>query len=103
MYIRMSTEHQQYSTHNQSEAIEKYAARRNLLIVKRFVDHGKSGLTLLAGKPSVICCTKLNQETLTSRLSSSTTLAAGGGFRMRMRAPITNMHLTGARPGSLLC
>ena len=50
MYIRMSTEHQQYSTHNQSEAIEKYAARRNLLIVKRFVDHGKSGLTLARRK-----------------------------------------------------
>jgi DNA invertase Pin-like site-specific DNA recombinase len=42
----MSTEHQQYSTENQSGAIEKYAARQHLLIVKKFVDYGKSGLTL---------------------------------------------------------
>jgi DNA invertase Pin-like site-specific DNA recombinase len=46
MYVRMSTEHQQYSTENQSGAIEKYAARQHLLIVKKFVDYGKSGLTL---------------------------------------------------------
>jgi DNA invertase Pin-like site-specific DNA recombinase len=46
MYVRMSTEHQQYSTKNQADAIEKYAAQRNLTIVKQFVDSGKSGLTL---------------------------------------------------------
>lgn len=42
----MSTEHQQYSTENQADTIEKYAVKHNLAIVKRFVDHGKSGLTL---------------------------------------------------------
>jgi DNA invertase Pin-like site-specific DNA recombinase len=46
MYVRMSTEHQQYSTKNQADAIEKYAAQQNLTIVKQFVDSGKSGLTL---------------------------------------------------------
>lgn len=46
MYVRMSTEHQQYSTENQADAIEKYADRHNLSIVKTFVDHGKSGLRL---------------------------------------------------------
>ena len=46
MYVRMSTEHQQYSTKNQSDAIEKYAARQGLTIVKHFVDSGRSGLTL---------------------------------------------------------
>jgi DNA invertase Pin-like site-specific DNA recombinase len=46
MYVRMSTEHQQYSTRNQADAIEKYAAQQNLTIIKRFVDSGKSGLTL---------------------------------------------------------
>ena len=45
-YVRMSTEHQQYSTKNQADAIEKYAAQQNLTIVKQFVDSGKSGLTL---------------------------------------------------------
>jgi DNA invertase Pin-like site-specific DNA recombinase len=42
----MSTEHQQYSIENQAEAIKKYAVQRNLVIVKSFVDHGRSGLTL---------------------------------------------------------
>jgi DNA invertase Pin-like site-specific DNA recombinase len=46
MYVRMSTEHQQYSTENQAAVIKKYALQRNLVIVKSFVDHGRSGLTL---------------------------------------------------------
>jgi DNA invertase Pin-like site-specific DNA recombinase len=52
IYVRMSTEHQQYSTENQTQAIEEYAAQQNLAIVKRFADHGKSGLTL-AGRASL--------------------------------------------------
>lgn len=51
-YVRMSTEHQQYSTENQSDAIDKYAAAHGMKIVKSYVDHGKSGLTL-AGRPSL--------------------------------------------------
>jgi DNA invertase Pin-like site-specific DNA recombinase len=46
MYVRMSTEHQQYSTENQEEVIKKYAIQRDLVIVKHFVDYGRSGLTL---------------------------------------------------------
>jgi DNA invertase Pin-like site-specific DNA recombinase len=45
-YIRMSTEHLQYSTVNQAEAIHKYADLHNFMIVKEFVDYGKSGLRL---------------------------------------------------------
>jgi len=52
MYVRMSTEHQQYSIANQADAIEKYAADHNLTIVKRFVDPGRSGLTL-SGRPGL--------------------------------------------------
>ena len=46
MYVRMSTEHQQYSTENQADVIKKYAVQRDLVIVKHFVDYGRSGLTL---------------------------------------------------------
>ena len=46
MYVRMSTEHQQYSIVNQADAIERYAADHKITIVKQFVDSGKSGLTL---------------------------------------------------------
>lgn len=45
-YVRMSTEHQQYSTENQSAAIAQSAKAHNLEIVRSFVDAGKSGLKL---------------------------------------------------------
>lgn len=46
MYVRMSTEHQQYSTENQADVIREYAAKRGLAIVETFQDAGKSGLRL---------------------------------------------------------
>jgi DNA invertase Pin-like site-specific DNA recombinase len=45
-YVRMSTEHQKYSTENQGEAIARYAAQRGIEIVRTYADHGKSGLRL---------------------------------------------------------
>jgi DNA invertase Pin-like site-specific DNA recombinase len=42
----MSTEHQQYSTENQSEIIRQYAARRGMAIVRTYADAGKSGLRI---------------------------------------------------------
>ena len=43
-YVRMSTEHQKYSTENQSEVIQRYADQRGIRIVRTYADHGKSGL-----------------------------------------------------------
>src|SRR5882724_3733886 len=45
-YVRMSTEHQQYSTGNQMDVIREYAKRRGLEIVKEYSDEGKSGLSI---------------------------------------------------------
>jgi len=45
-YVRMSTEHQQYSTENQSEIIRQYAERRGMTIVRTYADAGKSGLRI---------------------------------------------------------
>lgn len=45
-YVRMSTEHQRYSTENQADAIARYAAQRGFAIVRTYADHGKSGLRL---------------------------------------------------------
>jgi DNA invertase Pin-like site-specific DNA recombinase len=42
----MSTEHQQYSTENQSGVIRQYAARRGMVIVRTYADAGKSGLRI---------------------------------------------------------
>ena len=43
-YVRMSTDHQQYSTINQMDFIREDARHRGLEIVKMFSDEGKSGL-----------------------------------------------------------
>ena len=45
-YVRMSTEHQQYSTSNQMDVIREYAARLNMEIVLIYSDEGKSGLNI---------------------------------------------------------
>lgn len=45
-YVRMSTEHQKYSTENQSDAILRYAEQRRFTIVRTYADTGKSGLRL---------------------------------------------------------
>ncbi|WP_454764411.1 recombinase family protein [Cupriavidus campinensis] len=45
-YVRMSTEHQRYSTENQAAAIAEYASLHGMRIVKTYEDSGKSGLNL---------------------------------------------------------
>src|SRR4051812_11882085 len=45
-YVRMSTEHQRYSTDNQQMAIHRYAEKRGYQIVRTYADEGKSGLRL---------------------------------------------------------
>ena len=45
-YVRMSTEHQQYSTNNQMDIIREYAKHREFEIVKVYSDEGKSGLNI---------------------------------------------------------
>ena len=42
----MSTEHQQYSTENQSEVIRQYSENRGMAIVRTYTDAGKSGLRI---------------------------------------------------------
>jgi DNA invertase Pin-like site-specific DNA recombinase len=45
-YVRMSTEHQQYSTENQRQTIRQYAEERGMTIVRTYTDAGKSGLRI---------------------------------------------------------
>jgi DNA invertase Pin-like site-specific DNA recombinase len=45
-YLRMSTDHQQYSLDNQSDAIAQYAMQHGFQIVKTYSDAAKSGLRL---------------------------------------------------------
>ena len=45
-YLRMSTEHQQYSIDNQADAIRRYAEAKGFEIIKTYIDEAKSGLVL---------------------------------------------------------
>lgn len=45
-YVRMSTDHQRYSTENQRSELQKYAEAHGLKIVRTYADEGKSGLNL---------------------------------------------------------
>jgi DNA invertase Pin-like site-specific DNA recombinase len=51
-YVRMSTEHQQYSTSNQEGTIKQYAKSRGFEVVQTYADEGKSGLRV-AGRGSL--------------------------------------------------
>ncbi|OQW88877.1 MAG: hypothetical protein BWK72_08055 [Rhodoferax ferrireducens] len=51
-YVRMSTEHQQYSTLNQAAAIARYAEEHGLTVVQTYTDAGRSGLTI-DGRPGL--------------------------------------------------
>lgn len=45
-YVRMSTDHQKYSTENQSDAIQAYASAHGMSLVRTYRDEGKSGLDI---------------------------------------------------------
>src|SRR5688572_9309674 len=45
-YLRMSTEHQKYSTENQAAAIQRYADEHGISIVRTYADEGRSGISL---------------------------------------------------------
>lgn len=51
-YVRMSTEHQQYSTENQTDVIRAYAAAHGMHVVHTYADEGKSGLNI-AGREAL--------------------------------------------------
>jgi DNA invertase Pin-like site-specific DNA recombinase len=45
-YLRMSTDHQQYSLRSQATAIQRYAERHGFTLIRTYEDAGKSGLSL---------------------------------------------------------
>ena len=49
-YLRMSTDHQQYSFYNQSEFNQRYAKQHQIEIICTYQDAGKSGVTLIGRK-----------------------------------------------------
>lgn len=45
-YLRMSTEHQQYSIQNQAATIQQYAAAYGFQVVQTYSDPARSGVVL---------------------------------------------------------
>jgi DNA invertase Pin-like site-specific DNA recombinase len=45
-YVRMSTDHQQYSIENQHAAIRDYAVSHNFSVIETYADPAKNGLML---------------------------------------------------------
>lgn len=86
-YVRMSTEHQQYSTENQLDTIKVYAAAHSLEIVKIYTDAGKSGLRL-EGRDALI---QLFSDVESDVLGFSTILvydvSRWGAFKIRTWPP----------------
>ena len=62
-YVRMSTEHQKYSTENQSEIINRYAEQRGFTLVRTYEDSGKSGLRL-DGRDDPVLKDRLERDVL---------------------------------------
>lgn len=62
-YVRMSTEHQQYSIENQQAAIACYAQQHGIQIVKTYADPARSGLDL-AHRPGL---RRLLEDVLTAQ------------------------------------
>jgi hypothetical protein len=75
-YVRMSTEHQQYSTENQSEVIARYAEQ-----------HGMEASPSQAEESCGSYSQKQNPAMRTSAPYWFTTLAGGGAFRMSTKVP----------------
>ena len=51
-YVRMSTEHQQYSTENQRDVIRQWAEKRSFIVTRTYEDGAKSGLRI-AGREAL--------------------------------------------------
>ena len=95
-YVRMSTEHQQYSTENQSDKILEYAARHEIEIVRTYADEGKSGLNI-GGRDGYSVYWRMSGRGIRiSALSLFMTLADGGASRTLTKALI--MSLSVSRP-----
>lgn len=99
-YLRMSTDHQQYSLDNQADAIALYAVKHRFTIVKTYSDAAKSGLRLgnRGGLKQLLTDVV---EGATFRAVLVFDVSRWGRFR-RSSALRVSVQVCG-HPGSLLC
>ena len=90
-YLRMSTDHQQYSLDNQADAISRYATDHGFVIVKTYSDAARSGLRL----KNRIGLKQLLKDVVDGQLEYRAILvydvSRWADFKMRMRPPTANI------------
>jgi hypothetical protein len=104
-YVRMSTEHEQYSQYsleNQLEVIRQYGASHGMEIVQAYSAHGRSGLNIAGREGLNRLMSDVENQTGQFLLCSSTTSAGGDASRMSMRAPTTNTSSRGQASASTI-
>ena len=93
-YLRMSTDHQQYSLDNQADAIARYAADHGFVVVKTYSDAARSGLRL-KNRPGL---KQLLKDVVAETLHYSAILvydvSRWAVSRTRMRRPTTNTYVS---------
>jgi DNA invertase Pin-like site-specific DNA recombinase len=90
-YLRMSTEHQEYSPQNQADAIQQYAAVHQMTIVRTYADHGRSGLKVAgrAGLRTLLDDVASRRHDFTALLVYD--ISRWGVSRIRMKVPIASL------------
>jgi len=89
-YLRMSTEHQQYSLENQSAAIQRYADSQGFEVVRAYSDAARSGL-VQGTAPAFVNYCKMSSPVIRDIGSSSSTMSAvGDDFKTLTSPHITN-------------
>jgi len=89
-YLRMSTDHQQYSLDNQADAIALYAEDRGFCILRTYCDAAKSGLRL-KNRPGL---RQLLKDVVEGNRAFRAVLvydvSSGVAFKTQMRQPTTS-------------
>ena len=90
LYVRASTEHQNYSTDHQESAQREYAAQHDFEVVAVYRDE----VDLRSMDETDFCDSSRKSSRGRQTLSPSwcTTLAAGDDSKMSTRVPITSTH-----------
>lgn len=97
-YVRMSTDHQKYSTENQLDVIRKYASDRGLEILRVFEDSGRSGLRLDGREALQSLMAEVESGKANFKAILVYDVSRWAGFRMLMKAP--TMSMSARAPGS---
>ena len=101
-YVRISTEHQQYSPESQLEIIREYAGAHNMEIIQEYSDHGRSGLNIAGrdGLNQLMADVEAKRTTFTSLLVYD--VSRWGRFRDVDESAYQDALKRGRNPGSLL-